>query len=77
MQTALHKDLPAAKIDEFLNFRKDRFDGKDITFAGIIGRPTEIAEAAAAGTNIREIDIAVDDVGPNGSLKTPANFGAC
>src|ERR1700687_5325479 len=61
MQPALHQNSGAAQVDGLLNFVEDHVLGMDVTL-GVTHRPVESAEAAKLSTEVRVIDIAVDDV---------------
>src|SRR5258708_3006042 len=60
MQPALHQNPRAPQVDGLLNLVEDHFLGMNVAL-GVTHGPVEGAEAAKLGTEVRVIDIAVDN----------------
>ncbi len=65
MQASLHQDTGAAEFDGLANFFVDGVEVEDVALfgGGTLERAIERAEGAVFGTEIRVINIAIDDVG--------------
>src|SRR5436190_13598122 len=61
MQAALHQDAGSTQVDGLLDLVEDRFLRQDIAL-GMPHRAVESAEAAIFRTEIRVVDVAVDNV---------------
>src|SRR6516225_2425147 len=62
MQSTLHQNPGASKINRFLDLVEDLFLRQDVSFL-VAHRAIERAEAAILGAEVRVVDIPVDDVG--------------
>src|SRR5579884_273289 len=74
MQAALHENAGATEVERLLNFREDNFLRMQVTFFVSDGA-IESAEAAIFSTEIRVIDISVDDVSNYAFRMEPAADG--
>src|SRR3954452_20689394 len=61
VQSALHQNPGATKVDGLLDLVEDDFDRQDIAL-GVVQRTLERTEAAVFGTNIGVVDVAVDNI---------------